>query len=239
MDADLDLLDIAIDGTDQVIAAIADTQLSLPTPCSEWDVRDLIGHLVTGNEGFAAALRGDAGAPAAGVPQSAAGLLDAYRSSGAQVAEGFRRPGVLTEPVTVPFGTVPGTVALHLRLVDLLVHGWDLATATGRSVSFPADLVEQALAFTRAALADMPPERRPFGPSQAVADDAPALDRLVAARTLRRTDVRLTQPTRRAAAAAPTLVVCRIRGWRNATTALPRSLLPFGRGSWPPSSTSR
>lgn len=71
-------------------------------------------------------------------------------------------------------------VALHLRITELLVHGWDLARATDQVVTFPEDLAGQELAFTRVALADIPPGRRPFAPPEPVADDAPAIDRLAA-----------------------------------------------------------
>ena len=88
------------------------------------------------------------------------------------VVEAFRAPGALERPVTVPFGTVPGEMALHLRIVEVLAHGWDLARATGRTVSFPDDVVEQEIAFSRRALPMIPPERAPFAPSRPVADDA-------------------------------------------------------------------
>jgi hypothetical protein len=45
----------------------------------------------------------------------------------------------------------------------LLVHGWDLARATGQPASFPDDLAEQELAFSRARLGDIHAGRRPFG----------------------------------------------------------------------------
>lgn len=94
----------------------------------------------------------------------------------------FGQPGALERVITVPAGTVPGSVALHLRLTELLVHGWDLARATGQSVTgLPADLAEQELAFSRAQLDRMPRDRRPFAsPPQPVTDGAPAVDRLAA-----------------------------------------------------------
>ena len=108
------------------------------------------------------------------------GLVAAYRDSADAVVAAFGQPGALARTVEVPFGTVPGAVALHLRLTEVLVHGWDLAQATGQVAAFPQDLAEQELAFTRDALGALPPGRSPFAPPTPAPDTAPALDRLAA-----------------------------------------------------------
>jgi uncharacterized protein (TIGR03086 family) len=66
----------------------------------------------------------------------------------------------------VPIGSVPGIAALHPRITEVLVHGWDLARATGQHAEFPEDLAEQELAFSRSKLADIPEGRTPFAPPQ-------------------------------------------------------------------------
>ena len=165
--------------TGQLIAAITGEQWGLPTTCSEWNVRDLVWHVVTGNDAFAAAL---SGAPALSPPaaEPSGDLASSYGLSIRSLVDAFRQPGALQKVVAVPFGTLPGAVALHLRMTELLVHGWDLARATGQPVVFPEDVVEQELAFTRRALADIPPGRRPFAPPEPVPENAPAIDRLAA-----------------------------------------------------------
>jgi uncharacterized protein (TIGR03086 family) len=166
-----------------VVAAIGSDQWSAPTPCGDWDVRGLLAHVVGGNRVFAAALRG---VPLAEARRALSGdplgpdPAAAYRQAAEEIAAALREPGALERPATVPFGTVPGAVALHLRIVEALVHGWDLARATGRTVSYPDDVVEQEIAFSREFLSRVPPGRQPFGQSRPVADDAPPLDRLVA-----------------------------------------------------------
>ncbi len=92
----------------------------------------------------------------------------------------FGQPGALDRIVTIPFGTVPGAVALHVRLTELLVHGWDIAQATSQRTDFPEELAEEELAFSKAALEAVPPGRSPFAAPQPVPEGAPALDRLVA-----------------------------------------------------------
>lgn len=61
-----------------------------------------------------------------------------------------------------------------------MVHGWDIARATGQAADFPEDVAEQTLAFSLAALPAVRSDRSPFAAPQPVDGDAPALDRLVA-----------------------------------------------------------
>jgi uncharacterized protein (TIGR03086 family) len=181
--ATVDQLESVLGVVQPLVAAVGTDQWSEPTSCGDWDVRALLGHVVFGNRVFAAVV---SGVPLEQARQDLSGDLlgadpdAAYQESAAEVVAAFRAPGALERPVTIPFGTVPAMVALNLRIVDTLVHGWDLALATGRTVSFPDDVVEQSIAFSRELLPRVPPDRTPFGPSRAVADDAPPLDRLVA-----------------------------------------------------------
>ena len=56
----------------------------------------------------------------------------AYAASAAAAAAVFRRPGALDAPCAVSYGPVPGSVYAGHRFLDVLVHGWDLAVATGQ-----------------------------------------------------------------------------------------------------------
>lgn len=173
-------LDQALMATDKLVAAVGDDQWSTPTGCPHWNARELLNHLVGGNLTVAALLCGDA-PPEPASNHVGAHPLGAYRVSGDALRAAFGQPGALERVVTVPAGTVPGAVALHLRLTELLVHGWDLARATGQSTAvLPSDLAEQELAFSRRQLGQIPPALRPFDPPQPVADDAPAVERLAA-----------------------------------------------------------
>jgi uncharacterized protein (TIGR03086 family) len=173
----------ALDITGGLVDGIGEGQWGAPTPCADWTVRDLVNHLVAGNRAFAMLLRGQPPAEVrklAGGDQLGADPVAAHRESGAGMVAAFSQPGALERTVTVPIGEVPGIVALHLRLVEALVHGWDLARATTQPVTCPAGLAEQELAFTVAKLSDIPPGHSPFAPPQPAPDDAPALDRLAA-----------------------------------------------------------
>ncbi len=171
----------ALDATGALVAGVGGGQWGDPTPCPEWKVADLVGHLIAGNRLFAGLLRRLPDAPA-GTPAEgpASDLARAYREAAGDLLAAFSVPGVLEDTFTVPLGTVPGSAALHLRITELLVHGWDLATATGQPACFPEDLAEQELAFTRRALASIPAGRNPFGPPQPTPADAAPLDQLAA-----------------------------------------------------------
>jgi len=175
----VDQLSELLDLTAELVAGLGDRQWAAATPCSEWSVADLVGHLTAGSNLFTAALGGEPPA-GPGSPQPGSELVRAYQDAAGALLAAFRQPGVMDKLVTVPFGSVPGSVALHLRLTELLAHGWDLARATGQPAAFPADLAEQEIAFCHATLGKIPPGRSPFGPSRPVPPDAPAADRLAA-----------------------------------------------------------
>lgn len=183
----IDRLARALDATEAVIAAVREVQWTNRTPCPEWSVRMLLNHLVSGNRLFATILRGEP-LPAPdelrrtrGADQLGDDPVAAYREAGAALLEAFRQPGVLERIVEVPAGRVPGIVALHIRITELLVHGWDLARATGQAARLPDDLAEEELAFASGRTApDVPRTGHPFGPAQPVPEDAPAIERLAA-----------------------------------------------------------
>ena len=156
----------------RLVAGIKPDQWGDPTPCSEWDVQSLVAHVINGNIMFAAAIGGK--------PPTYRSLRADFDESAGALLAAFSQPGALDQVVQVPFGRASGVIALHLRLTEFLVHGWDLARATGQPADFPDDLVEQELAFTANALTAIPPERSPFRRPMPVADSAPALHRLVA-----------------------------------------------------------
>jgi uncharacterized protein (TIGR03086 family) len=169
----------ALHATEGLVAGVQPGQWTAATGCPGWSVRDLLNHLVGGNGGLASALHEQA--PHDDGDHLGDDPMTSYRRSGEALLAAFAEPDVFDKMVTVPAGTVPSAVALHLRLTELLVHGWDLATATGQpTAGLPEDLAEQELAFSRVQLKKMPPDRRPFAPPQPVQEDAPAIDRLAA-----------------------------------------------------------
>jgi uncharacterized protein (TIGR03086 family) len=174
----LDQLDRSLAAVGGLISTIRPEQWAAPTPCTDWTVHELVGHLVGMNRVFAALLT-DEPPPGrvAGVAEE--DLVQAYRESAAALLAAFSRPGALDRSYPGPLGAATGAERLQIRLYDLLAHGWDLAQATGQPARLPEDAAEQALAFARVQVASSTRAGR-FGPVQAVSPEAPAIDRLAA-----------------------------------------------------------
>jgi uncharacterized protein (TIGR03086 family) len=175
----VDQLGKALTEMGRLVAGVRDDQWTAPTPCTEWDVRDLVGHVVAGNL-WVGELLGGGPPPAARQDGALLGEdpLATYRQAADAVLGAASQPGALERPLTLPIGEVPGVVAVYLRLADVLAHGWDLARATGQQTAFPDDVVEEGLRFSQENLPKLPRERLPFAPPQPVPDGAPAIDRL-------------------------------------------------------------
>lgn len=174
MTASTDDLQRALELTGELVASVRDDQWDAPTPCSEWTVRDLVNHLSAGGRRFAAALGGPEPDRSDGDPAAS------YRAAADALVAAFRQPGALDQLVTLPMGTMPGSVALQRRLVEALTHGWDLARATGRPFDPPDDLVAPALEFSHRRVSDAQASGLPFDPPRPAPPDAPPIDQLAA-----------------------------------------------------------
>lgn len=154
-------LTYVLDSMEKLIGGTRSDQLSNPTPCDKWTVRDLINHFVGGGHMFAMLYRGGslpdmdphAEMPDMVGPDPAASAHAARVDFDSALAE----PGVMDLTVHLPIGSVPAPVGLQIATFDVLVHCWDLATATGQQFDPPADLVATAQNYAQQLL---PPEAR-------------------------------------------------------------------------------
>jgi uncharacterized protein (TIGR03086 family) len=154
-------------------------QWSAPTPCTDWTVRQLVDHLIGMNRVFAALLADEPPPRRPAADHIEADPVGAYRDSAARLQAAFDQPGVLERTYRSPLGEATGAERLQIRLYDLLAHGWDLAQATGQPAALPDDVAEQSLAFVRTQLTEHARPGR-FGPAERAAEDARAIERLVA-----------------------------------------------------------
>jgi len=174
-------LTYVLDSMEKLIANTRDDQLALPTPCDEWTVRDLINHFVGGGHMFAMLYRGGSMPDMDGPVPDMLGSdpAAAARAARADFDEAISEPGAMDRTVDLPVGPVPAPVGLQVATFDVLVHCWDLATATGQRFDPPADVVAIADAVARQSLA---PAARGESFKAEVAPPASAspLDRLAA-----------------------------------------------------------
>jgi uncharacterized protein (TIGR03086 family) len=135
----------ALGATRQVVAGVGPDQWTHRTPCADWTVRELINHIVVGNWWAAELAHGrtieEVGSKLDG-DQLGAVPLDAYDMSADAAAAAFETPGALDAPCAVSYGPVPGSVYAGHRFIDVLIHGWDLAVATGQDPSLDPALVD-------------------------------------------------------------------------------------------------
>ena len=154
--------------TESIIAAVRPDQASLPTPCTDWEVRTLVSHMAGGV--IRIALVGE-GADALSIPpfadlgdQPAGEWAATYRAAGARATAAWADNAKLDALFAVPWGKVPGRVAVAGYVREVLAHGWDLASATGQETELDPELGAYALEISRRSLPESGREDIPFGP---------------------------------------------------------------------------
>ena len=158
-------------------------QLTGPTPCTEFDVRTLLSHMVGGTLRIAVVGEGGDGLA---VHPFAEGVADddwaaAYDEVRTRVLRAWESDERLTAPVRVPWGEVPGRAALSGYVMELVTHTWDLNEALGRPLELDPEPAEFALATARRVLPE--PQRdadTPFDSARPAPEGADAYQQLAA-----------------------------------------------------------
>lgn len=187
------MLDTGYDWTGKQIARITlpinPADLAVATPCAKWDLRQVLNHQVGVVDMLADRVTGADNAAASWAGSVAQQLADsniigtdpeaAYAAAVDKIRAVWRTPGLFDRTCVLPFGEVPVRTAATVALIDVVVHGWDVAKALGGTEEIPPTLAESILELA-------PPivERargRAFGPAiTSLPPDATATDRLVA-----------------------------------------------------------
>jgi uncharacterized protein (TIGR03086 family) len=167
---------------DELVSAVGRSDSAgweAPTPCSDWDARTLVRHIVNGNLILTAPVVGDI-APDWESDNLGDDPAAAFRTTTTAFSSALSAPDALTRTYDSVLGTEPGTSLVRMRVSELLVHGWDLAWTLGRPTDFLPDLAEPVLAYWEAGLTDVPRDGMPFDDAKPVRADASATDRLAA-----------------------------------------------------------
>ncbi|MEV5544423.1 TIGR03086 family metal-binding protein [Saccharopolyspora shandongensis] len=167
----------------EVVRNIKPDQLDAPTPCAEYDVRKLMNHLLFWGPSLEAAARKETVPPPAGAEQDLdltggdwaadlAALLDRTAGSWSEPSawEGTTHMGGPTE--------MPASLVGGMIVVELVVHGWDLAKATGQRVAPDGDVLD----YVHDEVAKTAEQGRAMGVYDAevtIPDTASTLDRIL------------------------------------------------------------
>ena len=179
----------------EVIAAVTPERLGDPTPCTEMDVRALLGHIV--NVVHRATAIGRKENPFEMTPFQGEPGLTAWNDAVAEYESVWSDDTVLDVPSPLPWAPGDGRAVLTTYVYELTVHTWDLATAIGVSPSWDPAALQMAATGVDTNMpatnrhevfapikAQLPPHLAalpdPFLDAVPVADDAPLIDKIVA-----------------------------------------------------------
>ena len=170
-----------------LVARVGDDELGKPTPCPSYTLGDLIEHVGGLALAFAAAANKETGSYAEGQPSGDASRLgEDWRvripRDLAALAEAWRDPAAWAGTTRIAGSDSPAEVVGLVAADELVVHGWDVARATGQPYDCEPELLAAAESFLAMfASPDAPagPDV-PFGPARQVRTGAPELDRVVA-----------------------------------------------------------
>jgi len=178
-----DVVDLYVDALavfGEAVRDVADHEWDLPTPSAEWNVKQVVAHVVLGEAHLPLVLAGETETTqiAFDVELLGASPLAAWRGTALKAIEAAREPGVAERVYEVDRGTVTGSSLLGFRITDNIVHAWDVRVATGRPEPIGDRFAEWLLEFWLP-LVDQMQESGAFAPPVEPASDAPG-DRLLA-----------------------------------------------------------
>lgn len=163
-----------------LVRGVDDEQLDGPTPCADYRVGDLLDHISSLAVGLAGAARKEGAAPPP--PGDAASLAADWRTSIPAAVEAlaaaWREPGALDGTIEVGGFDMPAGAAFMVANEELVIHGWDLAKATGQ----PFTATDGDLEVVSGFFEQFGPEQRGGGyaPEVATSADGSELDHLIA-----------------------------------------------------------
>jgi uncharacterized protein (TIGR03086 family) len=168
----------------KVLAGVGDDQLTAPTPCHGGTVADLLDHVNGFSLAFAGAAAKDLTAGSQAPKADGSRLAPDWRTrlpvQLARLAAAWDDDGAWTGMTRTGGLDLPAEVTGRVTANELVVHGWDIAVATGQDYACEPGVLQAAYEFVQTAVAQSPGGSPGlFGPPVTVPDDAATLDRLL------------------------------------------------------------
>lgn len=142
-----ELLRSSLATAQSVLKNVTQEQLTLSTPCTDWNVKDLINHFLSAQWYF--------NSNATGAPMDPTKFLQADCTIGDCIAslsevsqaniDAFSAEGVMEKLMPSPIGELPGKDCARIAAHDLFIHTWDLAKATGQDTNLNPELATKLL----------------------------------------------------------------------------------------------
>ncbi len=165
-----------------ILAGVRPDQLGAPTPCTEWNVQQLMMHIVKVPQRFYGIVTGGTLVDIMSVdePLPPEGVLATYKVGFDQFMGELQGQDVLERVVVHPrFGEVTINKLMMLPFTDALIHKWDLAKATNQDTSLDSTLAEECYNYLMPAIES---RRKPelFGSEVTVSISSSMQDKLLA-----------------------------------------------------------
>lgn len=166
-----------------LLDGITDEQLTAPTPCDEYTLGDLIAHVSGLSQAFTAAAAKDVGPTTSQAPSAKAARLDddwhtRVPEQLAALAEAWSKPEAWEGATQAGGIDLSADMAGKIALNELVIHGWDVARASGQPFDCDAQALDASMEFV--SLMSTPEGREGlFGPAVDVPADAPPLIRVL------------------------------------------------------------
>lgn len=168
----LDALDQVYANASRLVAGVGADQWTEATPCSEWNVTELVNHMTgTTNLLYATASRSEPSGPADD-DNLGDDPVGSFAAAAVRTTAAWREPGATDGMVSVP-AEMPAMAALGVNILDIGTHSWDLATATGQDHGLTPELIALIDQWNRQVVSDDVRAGGGFGAELEPASDEP------------------------------------------------------------------
>jgi uncharacterized protein (TIGR03086 family) len=148
------ILEDAHDVLRKAVAGLQESDMNLPTPCSDWSIAKVLHHAALDQRAFAGTITGlampdeDPFQPSGELGVSASDYLQPALAASSD-AFSTVAPGAKSVPVPLPPFALPPSVAVGAAALDAAVHGWDVAIASGQTSTLSDELASSLLEIAR------------------------------------------------------------------------------------------
>lgn len=170
----------AVAGFGEAVRDVADHEWDLATPCPDWNVLEVVAHVVLGEAHLPSVLTGQTLKTQTEFSVELLGPtpVTTWRGTALKAIDAVRAPGVIDKHFDLDMGEVTGAQLLSYRITDNVVHAWDINVGCGRPAPIADDQANFLLDFWLPTALDLG-QSDFFGPTAEPASDSPS-DRLLA-----------------------------------------------------------